>query len=221
MFKTFEKNYAGRDFVVGDIHGCFSLLEKELEEINFNYNTDRLFSVGDLVDRGPESERCIEFLEKPWFHAILGNHEVMVMQYFDNCWPENNYILNGGEWFVKLDQNKRDLYNEVFKLLPYAIEIQDTWNTGKVGLVHAECPVDGWDNFKSQLLMWETREPDFDIQECVWARKRINKKDESIVAGINHIFVGHTPVNKPSRLGNHIYIDTGAVFGRYLTIIQL
>ena len=51
----FAQNIAGRDFAVGDIHGCFTELQRGLDAIGFNPNTDRLFSVGDLVDRGPES----------------------------------------------------------------------------------------------------------------------------------------------------------------------
>jgi len=39
---------------------------------------DQLFSVGDLVDRGPESHRVLEWLARPWFFAICGNHDFMV-----------------------------------------------------------------------------------------------------------------------------------------------
>ena len=65
MIKRFELNNKGRDYVVGDIHGCFSLLSKELYEIGFDEKTDRLFSVGDLVDRGTESHLAVEWLKKP------------------------------------------------------------------------------------------------------------------------------------------------------------
>jgi hypothetical protein len=34
MFKRYEKNELGRDFVVGDIHGCFTLLEKHLKALS-------------------------------------------------------------------------------------------------------------------------------------------------------------------------------------------
>lgn len=223
MFKSFSKNYVGRDFVVGDIHGCFSKLEKALKEESFNEATDRLFSVGDLVDRGPESHRCLEFLSKSWFHAIKGNHEDMAVQYIDGIWPVNNYILNGGQWLLDIPADGRGVYVEAFKKLPYAIEV-DSWNSGKVGLVHAECPLDDWEEFKSQLLNYphlngSTMVANF--EDCLWSRTRINSNDQSVVENIDHIFVGHTPVRKPSRLGNHVYIDTGAVFKGDLTIIQL
>ncbi len=49
-------NQAGRDFVVGDVHGCFRTLECALLEIEFDPSRDRLFGVGDLVNRGPHRD---------------------------------------------------------------------------------------------------------------------------------------------------------------------
>ena len=49
LFRRFERNDLGRDFAVGDIHGHFSRLQKKLDEIGFNQDVDRLFSVGDLI----------------------------------------------------------------------------------------------------------------------------------------------------------------------------
>lgn len=57
ILQRFAVNQSGRDFAVGDIHGCFSKLEAALRRVGFIPEKDRLFSVGDLVDRGPESHR--------------------------------------------------------------------------------------------------------------------------------------------------------------------
>lgn len=73
----YTQNTIGRDFAVGDIHGMFRLLQTELDGIGFDPLVDRLFSVGDLVDRGPDSELALEWIAKPWFHAVQGNHEDM------------------------------------------------------------------------------------------------------------------------------------------------
>ena len=56
---TYEANLEGRDFVVGDIHGEYDQFMKELEKVNFDKNIDRVFSVGDLVDRGKDSYWCL------------------------------------------------------------------------------------------------------------------------------------------------------------------
>ena len=72
MIKRFSKNLVGRDFVVGDIHGAFTKLKQALEKIEFNTEVDRLFCVGDLVDRGGENEQATDWLFKPWFHTVRG-----------------------------------------------------------------------------------------------------------------------------------------------------
>ena len=75
--QTFTYNIQGRDFAVGDVHGHFSALHEGLETIGFNPNCDRLFALGDLVDRGPESTQVGNWLEQPWFYSVQGNHEAM------------------------------------------------------------------------------------------------------------------------------------------------
>lgn len=75
--RRFDLNTKGRDFAVGDIHGCFSKLDAALRKVRFSPAHDRLFAVGDLVDRGPESALVLEWLVQPWFHSVCGNHDLM------------------------------------------------------------------------------------------------------------------------------------------------
>jgi serine/threonine protein phosphatase 1 len=63
--QRFARNTQGRDFAVGDIHGCFSKLDAALCQVRFSPVHDRLFAVGDLVDRGPESAQVLEWLDQP------------------------------------------------------------------------------------------------------------------------------------------------------------
>ena len=69
---TFVLNESGRDFVVGDVHGCFRTLERALSVIAFDPNLDRLFGVGDLVNRGPHSEEALGWLEQRFDAVVLG-----------------------------------------------------------------------------------------------------------------------------------------------------
>jgi len=52
LVHEYEKNTEGQDFFVGDIHGMYNLLMSQLNLLGFDRNVDRLFSVGDIVDRG-------------------------------------------------------------------------------------------------------------------------------------------------------------------------
>lgn len=45
-------NQCSSDYICSDIHGHFSLLAQQLKQINFNEQTDRLFSLGDLMTEG-------------------------------------------------------------------------------------------------------------------------------------------------------------------------
>ena len=60
--QRFTRNTTGRDLIVGDIHGCFGRLANALTLIDFDPARDRLFSVGDLVDRGPDSRQVTDWL---------------------------------------------------------------------------------------------------------------------------------------------------------------
>ena len=74
-----DANTTGRDFIVGDLHGCRGMLDTLLEYAGFDASQDRLFSVGDLVDRGPDSEGCLDLLREPWFFPVMGNHDAMLL----------------------------------------------------------------------------------------------------------------------------------------------
>lgn len=113
-----KKNELGRDFVVGDIHGEFSMLEDALQIIGFDPIKDRLLCCGDMIDRGAESHRAFEFLEQPWFFSVKGNHEdaaVYGLQDLKNNQGEIKglsegtlrWLQGGGMWALGL--NDRDL----------------------------------------------------------------------------------------------------------------
>jgi serine/threonine protein phosphatase 1 len=214
MYKKFELNTVGRDFVVGDIHGCFTRLQYQLTRIGFNPETDRLFSVGDLVDRGEESESSIDWLAKPWFHAVRGNHEQMAIDYAEG-FEDPYYSYNGGDWFLEMSKSHRELYHEAFKKLPLAIEI--VTGMGNIGIVHAEPFGDDWDKLKILIDF----QPEMTAQHLMWSRTKIQYEDESVVKNIRAVVCGHTPLTKPTILGNVHFIDTGAVFGKPFTILDL
>ena len=110
---------------------------------------DTLLSVGDLTDRGPRSLDCLRLLREPWFHAVRGNHEgLMLAALFDgDAESRALWVLNGGHWFYALDEPQQE---EVYQLcqqqvmaMPVAMEIH-TPKGFRVGLVHADPLVDNW-----------------------------------------------------------------------------
>lgn len=222
MIKHFAQNTAGRDLIVGDVHGCFSRLQAHLDALAFNPEVDRLFSVGDLVDRGPESELCLEWLAKPWFHAVKGNHEDMACMYALGHLDVHMYNMNGGAWMIGRPPAERMEYAAALAALPIAMEVETT--DGLVGIVHADCPFPSWQDFTVSLadkgLSSDMR--DAITEAALWSRERITAMEHESVAGVRAVVVGHTPVERFTSLGNVLYIDTGAVFrGRDFTILDL
>ena len=222
-------NKVGKDYVIGDIHGHFELVEQLLKAIDFDDKTDRLISVGDGIDRGPESQRALEFLEKPWFYMILGNHEAMLM---DSQAREYGvyelWMRNGGEWSDLVTEDFLNNMAEAYRKLPYAIEIETA--NGKVGIVHADMPAKmSWDELVKGLTLGKLK--DKQKQALLWSRDtyrqlrnaresdRVVKEPE--VEGIYRIYVGHSIVNNPCLFGNIMFIDTGAYVTGKLTAVDL
>ncbi|MEZ5574012.1 MAG: symmetrical bis(5'-nucleosyl)-tetraphosphatase [Halioglobus sp.] len=68
-------------YVVGDLQGCLQPLKCLLEEVHFEPGKDVLWSVGDLVNRGPQSLKTLRFLYqmRDSFIVVLGNHDLHLL----------------------------------------------------------------------------------------------------------------------------------------------
>ena len=223
---SFEKNTTGSDYVVGDIHGCFHLLRRLLTQVNFNPEIDRLFSVGDLIDRGPHSEEVLEWLDYPWFHPIYANHEHILVTSFEELQNQRSgsamtatHLTNGGAWFQLLETEQQCEYAQRLSQLPWGIEIEVEGGI-TVGLVHAEVPYDDWSTFKERLKNPEKPEvtssliyvPNVLERKALWSKDIIRGQDPLFkgVANIHMVCVGHKIVPAPIYRYNVLYLDTGA-----------
>ena len=205
--KKFEINQVGTDYVVGDIHGCYTLLMNRLREIGFDKSKDRLFSVGDLVDRGPESFNCLSLPYEPWFFGVRGNHELLMHDAL-NGGDAGLWLMNGGGWCAEHDMSDlRILVNDVMDRLPLAIEVET--ESGTIGIIHADVTSDQWGEFNEQ--------------RDVWSRHRISRatRDWRPVKGVAAVVVGHTILPEPNRKDNVLHIDTGAFHTGNLHIMKL
>ncbi len=216
----YSANLRGRDWAVGDIHGCFARLKANLDAAGFNPDVDRLFSVGDLVDRGPESHEVITWLDKPWFHAICGNHDFMAWRTaLGNPYSEVDHVAHGGGWLLDLPLDERERIGNRLKALPYAIEIET--QLGDIGLVHADCPWDDWAGM--QQMDWANLSDIGPIKGCcLWSLERHQRQYAGIVKNIRAVVHGHVTVPVMQVMGNVHFIDTGGWReSGYFTLLDL
>lgn len=213
---SFPHNKEGRDFAVGDIHGHFKLLTKTLDKVNFNSEVDRVFSVGDLIDRGPDSIDVLNWLEKPWFHAVRGNHEHMLIECISGHGDIRRHIRNGGAWLYELQPNIQQELSKALQALPLMIEINLS-SDQTIGIVHAEAPVirsnDGWQE-ATDAITGRLGKPNQQqaLKTALYAREKIEREDHTFIEGITRLYVGHSTVSTVMHLGNVVYIDTGCSF---------
>lgn len=218
-------NRLGRDFVVGDLHGCPTPLYRLLHKVKFDHETDRLISVGDLIDRGPSSVDTLRLLRQPWFYAVIGNHEAMLQSYLGTAhWKEHrgpDFLHNGGNWILGVPPHS-DVIPEIRELvswLPLVIEVGE--GAARYRVVHAEIP--------SRVLSdGEIAEPDlvWCRDSVVWSRSAVSQaaKHLSAVKGFRLAdagqhsvestltISGHSVVDRPVYFRNQLFIDTGSYY---------
>jgi bis(5'-nucleosyl)-tetraphosphatase (symmetrical) len=116
-------------FAIGDVQGCFDELQQLLAQVNFRKQSDRLWFVGDLVNRGPMSAEVLRYVRTLGDRAVvvLGNHDL--------------HLVTQHEGFER--PRKDDTFGDVLSA-PDAKELVDWLRTrpmmhaeGEYAMVHA------------------------------------------------------------------------------------
>lgn len=239
LVQKLPANAVGRDFVVGDLHGCLEQLDELLRVVGFNSAVDRLLSVGDLVDRGPNSMECLQLLGKPWFHSVMGNHEQLMLGCFMPCLykdlpPDTDsdigttFIANGGAWaFNEVGRDRRPS-PEFSRLLRMALELPQVLVVGegseRYNIVHADLAKWVWGKSQDGLSVWKDGELDAmvkpylsrkDLPGFRWSRVLMEmwRQDplvDEMAPGLSLTFCGHTVAPLVRSVWSHVCLDTGA-----------
>lgn len=206
-FRTLSENLRGRDFFVGDIHGHYTALIQSLNAVGFHPAEDRLISVGDLIDRGPESTACIELLEAPWFEACLGNHERMLLSYYldDDDSLREVHQRSGGRWVEQFTRDQLRHWSALIRSrCPLALEVK--FGSRRIGVTHNDVIGLDWQVMRKKASAKQ-------VDHCVWSRNRFNTALShpllaNPIANIDLVVSGHNPHPTPVWAGNQVYIDT-------------
>ena len=218
--QTHPENTQGRDFIVGDLHGCLSQLHSLLTHVRFDPARDRLFSVGDLADRGPDSPGVLALMREPWFYPVFGNHDMMMLAFltgkspFAQRWPyfdlyEDSFLSNGGRWLKTLRPESAQIKAWIRDLINLPLIRVVGQGSNRFHVVHAQLSGDSADDWNDARLdhpeverdaLWTKLRfiPGFDmmgngIDAVLWGRGlRADLPNVREVTGLSRTYVGHT-----------------------------
>ena len=216
--RTLEINREGRDFVVGDVHGCFAALERGLGTLGFDQGRDRLFGVGDLVDRGPDSAAAIDWLEDRFEAVALGNHDRAALEWFDK--RRRGLRKDADEkWLTEIDPHDYEHWYQALRCMPLALTIETP--CGPVGVIHADPPHPAWARAMTLLERGKSRDIDTALLGYEGPAEETAQRRGQSVEGLYALVSGHRVVDAVQRLGNRWNIDTGAGCGGQLSLLQV
>ena len=193
---------AGRRIVVGDIHGCYDELMELLEKVGIG-DDDRVFSVGDLITKGPKSKEVMElFMTDARFSSVIGNHDLALRR----KWSGEEVDLKPAQKEAHKElKGEKDSYVTFFNRMPFMIDL-DTHL-----VVHA--------GVRPNVELYSQTTSDMTLIRTLGANP---ESDEGtpwyhVYHGDKTILFGHWPAPEPRRRRKAIGLDTGCVYGYNLT----
>ena len=221
-----------RVLAAGDVHGEIGMLDDELARQGFDPDLDTLVLLGDLGDRGPDSMAALELVARPSVIRVLGNHDGVARAILDGSMSRSVADMWGAEWLTALPRERLAEVAAVLEDAPVSMTVL-TPGGRRVGFSHADCLGD-WDDQIASVsgekgrgrLQWVT---DMTLMSRETIREAMRLHDAGLpvpdrlvtVAGIDHVFHGHTDLARPATFGNRSWIDTGACYGRTLTVVDV
>ncbi len=197
----------GRLIAIGDIHGCPREFEELLDKLELTKH-DRVILLGDLVNRGPDSARVIALARAHARLALLGNHELRLLNYRKTGDPTH---LKKSDYETLKQLNHKDW--------AYLSAMPLTFHDASHGivLVHGGfLPHQPWRRQPARIV---TR-----IQVVAKDGTPLKRAEDpaaphwsELWSGPPFVVYGHTPRPDVSRLKWSLGIDTGCVLGGSLT----
>ena len=225
-----------RSYAIGDVHGHLDLLIEEHRKIAADraaHGADDapIVHIGDLVDRGPDSQGVIEYLQagvasgENWV-VLKGNHDRMFtgflsdVKYHDEGLRSDlsylHYKIGGAatvaSYGVKNAADRRivSVHQEAIAAVPQAHRdflesCPVLFNRGEVMFVHA--------GVRAGVPLDQQTETDL-----MWIRGAFLQSGQDYGPLIVH---GHTAIDRPRNYGNRVNIDSGAAYGGPLSTVVI
>jgi serine/threonine protein phosphatase 1 len=201
-----------RHLALGDIHGCYKALVTLAGFVPFGAN-DVLVTLGDYVDRGPNSCAVVDWLmhykANHELIALRGNHEVMMLAARESDSALKEWLRNGG--------NAALASYSPFEDQGHLVDVPDEhWR-----FIEETLP---WHEMETHFFVHANAYPNCPLDEqpdlmLYWEQFRDPPPHESGKTMV----CGHTPQKsgRPKYIGHAVCIDTDACRGGWLTCLDV
>jgi len=202
---------SGRLIAIGDIHGCREALRTVLDEVAPGTD-DVVITLGDHVDRGPDSKGVIDDLvqlgRSTRLLSLLGNHEEMMLDVLTGRQPHFEWVKHGGQATLESYGFDGDLDILPESHIEFFGNLGDYFESEDYFFTHAAYdPNRPLDDQPDELLRWHS------------LRDGVPPPHASGKVAV----VGHTanPEGEIVNMGHILCIDTHCYRDGYLTAVDL
>lgn len=203
--------------IYGDIHGCFDDFTSLRNKINPKKD-DIEVCVGDIITKGRNSIKTIDFIIEHNIKSVLGNHEDKIIRYLNH---ENSNKKNP----IKLDTDEQNIINNLtsehisfLKSMPLYLKFEDI--TILHGGIQNHMKLEDLSKRDKQKIL---RMRYLDKDENFLS---LNKEDENSIfwtdiydGNQGFVVYGHNWSKEVKKNKNAIGIDTGCVYNNKLSAI--
>lgn len=200
----------GRTLAIGDIHGCLTALKTLDQELAFGAD-DLVITLGDYVDRGPDTKGVIDHLlalrERTRLVTLRGNHEVIMMTARTRGTDYISGWLGVGGHETLASYNARNWDGVPTSHWQFLMETRSFFETGAGIFVHAGVnPALPMDQQKDTELYWQ----------------RFTGQEKPHCSG-RRMVCGHTSQHSglPLDIGHAVCIDTWVYGNGWLTCLDV
>lgn len=197
----------GRLIAIGDIHGCYQEFAELLDRVALGKD-DQLILLGDLVNRGPDSNKVIDLARANRAISLLGNHELRLLNYRKS--GDTSFLKETDVATYEKLRPEDWTYLAAMPLTHYVEELNTVFVHG--GFL----PNDPWQRQPANIV---TRIQVIDTDGR--PRKRAECEDcpawADLWSGPPFVVYGHTPRPEVYKLKWSVGIDTACAMGGYLT----
>ena len=192
--------------LIGDVHGCVDELQDLLALVEQVHGPDVTFiSLGDICDRGPDVHGCFDLLRSVGSHMVIGNHDEKLGR-----WHKGNAVKMGAGQLASTDSMQEEDFAFIEKAHPF-VRLPHYNVIGVHGGFFPYVPPEK-QNLKQIIRLRD-----------ISGSKMFHLGDEGgtfwadLWKGPETVIFGHAWAKQVRRFPHAIGIDTGLVYGNYLS----